>query len=87
MAFCSKKVAIHHTSPLWREALRDMITTDSFSAIAETAALKGLDALARCCAAFGAKTAEVQAMLRLRLLFFLFGGFFFFRTEGGTPPK
>ncbi|OLP97388.1 BTB/POZ domain-containing protein [Symbiodinium microadriaticum] len=44
-------------------ALRDMIDSQSFLAIAEAAALKGLEMLERACASFGAADQKVQAML------------------------
>ena len=45
-------------------ALRDMIDAESFVAIAEAAALKGLQSLERACASFGAADEKVQNMLK-----------------------
>ncbi|CAE7466127.1 unnamed protein product [Symbiodinium sp. CCMP2456] len=45
-------------------ALRDMIDSQSFVAIAEAAALKGLEMLARACASFGSTDQKVQEMLK-----------------------
>jgi len=41
-----------------------MIDAQSFVAIAEAAALKGLEMLERACASFGATNQKVQAMLK-----------------------
>ncbi|CAE6956150.1 unnamed protein product [Symbiodinium sp. CCMP2592] len=45
-------------------ALRDLIDANSFVAIAEAAALKGLQTLERACASFGAADKKVQDMLK-----------------------
>mmetsp|Transcript_38763 Transcript_38763/g.91004 ORF Transcript_38763/g.91004 Transcript_38763/m.91004 type:complete len:341 (-) Transcript_38763:442-1464(-) len=46
------------------DVLLEMITVESFVAIAAAAALKGLSSLTRACSVFGAKNPQVQAMLK-----------------------
>ncbi|CAE7885892.1 klhl40 [Symbiodinium sp. KB8] len=48
--------------------LRDMISVDSFVAIAETAMLKGLEPLQRACRAFAANNSKVKTMQKKRAL-------------------
>mmetsp|Transcript_40306 Transcript_40306/g.94407 ORF Transcript_40306/g.94407 Transcript_40306/m.94407 type:complete len:339 (+) Transcript_40306:163-1179(+) len=46
------------------DALRDMITFDSFVLIAEAATLKGLEMLKTACAAYGAADSKLQCLLK-----------------------
>ncbi|CAE7532319.1 unnamed protein product, partial [Symbiodinium pilosum] len=50
--------------PVLAGILREMITVDSFMAIAEAAVLKELEPLQQACAAFGAKNVKIKAMLK-----------------------
>ncbi|CAE7752185.1 unnamed protein product, partial [Symbiodinium sp. KB8] len=51
-------------SRLLESGLLGLLSVDSFAAIAEAAALKGLERLQRSCASFGTKSTEVQEMLK-----------------------
>eukprot|EP00439_Symbiodinium_sp_Y106_P054300 s201_g7.t1 len=49
---------------LLESGLLGLVSVDSFAAIAEAAALKGLERLQRSCASFGTKSTQVQDMLK-----------------------
>ena len=54
---------VHSMVPILASMLKEMITTESFVAIAESAVLKELQPLQRACVAFGSNDAKVQNML------------------------
>ncbi|CAE7270533.1 unnamed protein product, partial [Symbiodinium microadriaticum] len=55
---------VQNVLPLLESGLLGLLSVDSFAAIAEAAALKGLERLQRSCASFGTKSTEVQEMLK-----------------------
>lgn len=55
---------VHSVVQILCTALHSMIDASSFVAIAEAAALKGLETLVRACASFGSTDEHVQAMLQ-----------------------